>query len=78
MDIQTIAIIATAVTSLLGMFFGARYLAVKKAAKEIKDVLVVVVDAFEDDKIDSIETGNIIKEATEAAIAVGVVFKKKA
>ena len=77
MDLQTILFIVSGAMTLASMVLGVKYTNVKKAIKETKDVLVVVVDAVEDDKIDSTETASIVKEAKEAGVAWGLVFRKK-
>lgn len=73
---DTIAYIITIALGLLSTFLGVRFKKVKTALKETKEVVVTIVDAVEDDRIDSTETAAIVKEAKEAAKAWGLVFKK--
>ncbi len=74
---DTIAYIVTIVLGLLSTFLGVRFAKVKKALKETKEAFVTIVDAYEDNRIDSDETAAIVKETKEAAAAWGLVFKKK-
>jgi hypothetical protein len=74
---DVIAYIITIALGLLSTFLGFRYRKVKTALKESKEAVVTIVDALEDDKIDSDETAAIVKEAKEAAKAWGAVFKKE-
>lgn len=76
MEPDVIAYIITIVFGLLSTFLGVRYKKVKVALKETKEALVTTIDAVEDDRIDSTETAAIVKEAKEAAVAWGLVFKK--
>jgi len=76
MDPELIGYIVSVVLALVSTFFGVKYTKVRKALKESKEAVVVIVDAIEDDKIDAEETKAITKEVKEAAAAWGAVFKK--
>jgi len=76
MDIELIGYIVSVLLALVSTFLGVRHAKVKKALKESKEAVVVIVDAIEDDKIDGEETEAIVKEIKEAAQAWGAVFKK--
>jgi len=78
MDLQTIAFIVTGVLTLLASFLAYRFNKVKVAMKEIKEALVTIVDAVEDNTIDETELQNIVKEVKEAGAAVIDIFKPKA
>ncbi len=77
MDLQTILFIVSGVLTVLSVILGTKYTNVKKAVKETKDVVVAIVDAWEDDKIDKEETDRIVKEIKESVSAWGLVFRKK-
>ena len=76
MDLQTIMFIVSGVLTVAASLIGVRYVNVKKALKETKEAVVVIIDAIEDDKITADETTSIVKEVKEAAVAWGLVFKK--
>ena len=73
---DTIAYIITIALGLLSTFLGVGFAKFKKALKETKEAFVTIVDAYEDDRIDSDETAAIVKETKEATKAWGLVFKK--
>ena len=77
MDLQTILFIVSGVLTVLSAVLGTKYTNVKKAVKETKDVVVAIVDVWEDDKIDKEETDRFVKEIKESIAAWGLVFKKK-
>lgn len=77
MDLQTILFIVSGVLAVASTIFGVRFAAVKKALKETKEAVVAIIDAVEDDKVTVEETNAIVKEAKEAGVAWGLVFKKK-
>ena len=70
MDSGTIAIIASAVLTILGLF-GVLTKVLKKAdaLKESLDVLVAVIVASKDGRFDKDEVDNIKKEVAEAQAA---------
>jgi predicted dinucleotide-utilizing enzyme len=76
MDIDTILLIVSGALGVLSALFGVKYAQVKKALKEGKDVVIVLVDAIEDDKISKTESEAIVKEAKEFWVALGAIFKK--
>jgi len=76
MDLDTILFIVSGVLAVASTIFGVKYTAVKKALKETKEAVIVIIDAFEDDKLDSTETAAVVKEGKEMLTAWGLVFKK--
>lgn len=78
MDLQTILFLVSGGLAIISTLFGVKHAQIKKALKETKDVVIVMVDAFDDDKIDSQETEAFMKEGKEMLAAWGFVFKKKA
>ena len=69
MTLETILFIVSGVLTVAASLFGVKYAKVKKLAKEAVDVVIAVVNAWEDDKVTAEETDLIVKEAKEAAAA---------
>jgi len=83
MELETILFIVSAVLTVAGAIFGTRWLKIKGKLSQIKslgkeavDVLIVAVDAVEDDKITKEETQAIVKEAKEVSAAFKVLIGK--
>ena len=76
MDLQTILFLVSGGLAIISTLFGVKYAGVKKAMKETKEAVVVMIDAVEDDKVTVAETESIVKETKEAFAAWGSVFKK--
>ena len=83
MELETILFIVSGVLTVAGAVLGTRWLAVKGKLSQIKDlgkeavdVLIVAVDAVEDDKITKEETDAIVKEAKEVSAAFKILIGK--
>jgi len=83
MDLDTILFIVSGVLTVAGAVLGTRWLSIKgklgqlkQLGKEAVDVLVVAIDAVEDDKITKEETEAVKKEAKEAAAAFKALIGK--
>ena len=75
MDLETILFIVSGILTVAGTLLGGKWLKakgklgqLKSLGKEAIDVLIVAVDAVEDDKITKDETDRIVKEAKEVAV----------
>ena len=75
MNWELIALIAVVVLGSLSAWAG-----FKKLINEVKDLMVVVADAIEDDQIDSIELAKILKEVGDigkAYLEIAKLFNRR-